>query len=52
MHRTSSHLLTSIKDDFTNKCGAILLAYRRQCAASTAPTQVSVYEDIVVPLGG
>jgi protein transport protein SEC24 len=32
--------LSRVKDRLTDRCAAILLAYRRQCAADAAPTQV------------
>lgn len=33
--------LTEIRESINEKCAALLLAYRRNCAASTSPTQVS-----------
>lgn len=38
--RIPSYKLAYIKDDLTEKCTAILLGYRKHCAASTAPSQV------------
>lgn len=36
----SEQTLSRVKDRLTDQCAALLLAYRRQCAADTAPTQV------------
>ena len=33
-------MMDHIREDLTEKCSAILLGYRRNCAASTAHTQV------------
>jgi protein transport protein SEC24 len=33
--------LAEIRESISEKCAALLLAYRRNCAASTSPTQVS-----------
>ena len=32
--------ISYIQEDLTEKCSSILLGYRRNCAASTAPSQV------------
>lgn len=41
MSSLSSHTLSNIRDGLTEKCSCILLAYRRNCAAATSPSQVS-----------
>jgi len=32
--------MSHIREDLTDKCSALLLGYRRNCAAHTAPSQV------------
>jgi|SRR5882762_3599740 protein transport protein SEC24 len=39
-NRTSQQM-AHIRDDLTEKCSALLLGYRRNCGASTAPSQVN-----------
>ncbi|KAF8761702.1 Sec23/Sec24 trunk domain [Rhizoctonia solani] len=40
----SQRSLTEIRDSISEKCAALLLAYRRNCAASTSPTQLILPE--------
>lgn len=35
-------MMDHIREDLTEKCSAVLLGYRRNCAASTAHTQVRI----------
>ncbi|KAF9517526.1 hypothetical protein BS47DRAFT_1371371 [Hydnum rufescens UP504] len=42
--RMHSENLNNLKQTLTERCAALLLAYRRQCAASTAPTQLILPE--------
>jgi len=47
----TSKSLRSIRDDLTEKCAALLLAYRRNCAASSAPSQLILPEQFkLLPL--
>ncbi|KZP33786.1 hypothetical protein FIBSPDRAFT_772693 [Athelia psychrophila] len=43
IHRTT-RMMDNIREDLTEKCSAILLGYRRNCAASTAHTQLVIPE--------
>ncbi|KAI5121951.1 hypothetical protein M0805_002022 [Coniferiporia weirii] len=40
----SSHTLSNTRDGLTEKCSSILLAYRRNCAAATSPSQLILPE--------
>ncbi|KIJ36294.1 hypothetical protein M422DRAFT_82882, partial [Sphaerobolus stellatus SS14] len=42
----SSRPLQKIRDDLTQKCAAILLSYRKNCAASTPPSQLILPEQL------
>ncbi|THH09228.1 hypothetical protein EW145_g2180 [Phellinidium pouzarii] len=44
MTSLSSHTLSNIRDSLTEKCSSILLAYRRNCAAATSPSQLILPE--------
>ncbi|KAI0066899.1 protein transporter SEC24 [Artomyces pyxidatus] len=44
MARMSQHTLSIIRDELTELCSAILYSYRRNCAASTAHTQLIIPE--------
>ncbi|KAF8518397.1 Sec23/Sec24 trunk domain-containing protein [Hysterangium stoloniferum] len=47
----TSKSLRNIRDDLTRKCTALLLAYRRNCAASSAPSQLILPEQFkLLPL--
>ena len=41
MSSLTLHTLSNIRDNLTERCSCILLAYRRNCAAATSPSQVS-----------
>jgi hypothetical protein len=40
MTRMPSLKLSTIREDLTEQCSAILYSYRRNCAAATVPSQV------------
>jgi len=42
--RLSSQKIAYIQEELTERCGAILLAYRKNCAAATAPSQLIIPE--------
>ncbi|KAH8116706.1 hypothetical protein DFH11DRAFT_1724673 [Phellopilus nigrolimitatus] len=44
MSSLSAHTLSNIRDGLTEKCSSILLAYRRNCAAATSPSQLILPE--------
>ncbi|KAI0075537.1 sec24-like protein [Panus rudis PR-1116 ss-1] len=44
LSKLSSHRISQIQEELTEKCAAILLAYRRNCAASTSPSQLIIPE--------
>ncbi|KAF8310997.1 hypothetical protein DL93DRAFT_2169377 [Clavulina sp. PMI_390] len=53
VHSTPSKGLMPIKEAFTDRCASLLLAYRRQCAASTLPTQLILPESLkLLPIYG
>ncbi len=38
--RLPNQKIAYIQEELTEKCGSILLGYRKNCAAATAPSQV------------
>ena len=40
MSRMADVKISTIREELTEMCSAILLSYRRNCAAGTVPTQV------------
>lgn len=40
MSRMTTVKISTIQDELTEQCSAILYSYRRNCAAATVPTQV------------
>ncbi|KAG9313371.1 hypothetical protein JVU11DRAFT_5688 [Chiua virens] len=44
MASLSARRMAQIREELTDKCSSILLGYRRNCAAATAPTQLIIPE--------
>lgn len=42
MHNLANQRIAIIRDDLTEKCSSVLLGYRKECAAATRNSQVSL----------
>lgn len=47
--RLPTQKISYIQEELTERCGSILLGYRKNCAAATAPSQVCSYFYVFVP---